>query len=54
MKTLDYLANAAGGSFNIKQPANVSAAGYYPTKYSISQESSGKRYVVLSHFIYRN
>lgn len=54
MITLDYLANAAGGSFNIKQPANVSAAGYYPTKYSISQESSGKRYVVLSHFIYRN
>lgn len=54
MITLDYLANSAGGSFNIKQPANFSKPGYYPTKYSISQDAGGKRYVVLSNFVYRN
>lgn len=54
MITLDYLANSTGGSFSIKQPANVSEAGYYPTKYTISKDASGKRYVVLSDFAYKN
>lgn len=54
MITRDYLQNSAGGTFNIKQPANFSAPGYYPTKYSISTDASGKRFVVLSDFVYRN
>jgi hypothetical protein len=54
MVTRDYLMNGAGGSFNIKQPAKFSKAGYYPTKYSISKDAAGTRTVVLTDFVYRN
>jgi hypothetical protein len=54
MITLDYLTNGSGGSFTIKQPANFSKPGYYPTRYTVSKDASGKRYVVLSDFVYRN
>jgi hypothetical protein len=54
MVTRDYLLNGAGGTFNIKQPAKFSKAGYYPTKYSITKDAAGTRYVVLSDFVYRN
>jgi hypothetical protein len=54
MVTRDYLVNGTGGTFNIKQPARFSKAGYYPTKYSITRSESGTGYVVISDFVYRN
>ncbi len=54
MITHDYLSNGTGGTFEIKQPAKFSKAGYYPTKYSISKNAAGTRYVVLTDFVYRN
>jgi len=53
MVTHDYLSYSTGGTFNIKQPAKFSKAGYYPTKYSISKDAAGTRYIVLSDFVYR-
>lgn len=53
MITHDYLVNGSGGNFAIKQPAYFSKSGYYPTRYSISTDAGGTRYVVLSDFVYR-
>lgn len=53
MITQDYLANGTGGLFMIKQPAQVSKTGYYPTRYSITKAPNGNRYVLLSHFVFR-
>lgn len=54
MVTMNFLQGApASNSFDIRQPAHFSRSGYYPTKYSITQDASGTRYVTLSGFVYR-
>ncbi|GEO05629.1 hypothetical protein AAE02nite_32930 [Adhaeribacter aerolatus] len=56
MFTLAYLQNLAalGTSTPIRQPAAYQRAGYYPTSYTISYDSSPKSYrISLNNLVYR-
>lgn len=53
MITLDYLLTDNNGEFAVKQPAHVSKTGYYPTRYSITKDADGTRYVMLTGFVFR-
>ncbi|MDB5231003.1 MAG: hypothetical protein JWN76_1808 [Chitinophagaceae bacterium] len=53
MITYDFLRGIAQQSFAIKQPQKFSAAGYYPTQYSITKSADGKIYVSLEGFVKR-
>jgi hypothetical protein len=46
MITLDVLRNGGDDCFEIRQPAAFRRSGYYPTRYCVRQEASGRGHTV--------
>ncbi|MBC6606877.1 hypothetical protein H8B13_08605 [Hymenobacter sp. BT188] len=55
MFTLAYLQTLGSETIEIRQPAFVERAGYYPTHYTISYDDSPKQYrISLDNLVYRS